>query len=71
MDGYALMYSIPVIDLFAGPGGLGGGFSSLNVKGMPCFRIALSIEKDAFALENRNQRYRKCRAFEVTYVRLS
>lgn len=26
--------------------------------------------KDAFALENRNQRYRKCRAFEVTYVRL-
>jgi ATP-dependent Lon protease len=27
--------------------------------------------KDAFALENRNQRYRKCRAFEVTYVRLS
>jgi ATP-dependent Lon protease len=25
--------------------------------------------KDAFALENRNQRYRKCRAFEVTYVR--
>ena len=25
-------------------------------------------DKDAFALENRNQRYRKCRAFEVTYV---
>lgn len=24
--------------------------------------------KDAFALENRNQRYRKCRAFEVTYI---
>jgi len=28
-------------------------------------------DKDAFAIENRNQRYRKCRAFEVTYVRLS
>ena len=27
-------------------------------------------DKDAFALENRNQRYRKCRAFEITYVRL-
>ncbi|HOY84023.1 MAG TPA: BREX system Lon protease-like protein BrxL [Candidatus Syntrophosphaera sp.] len=26
--------------------------------------------KDAFALENRNQRYRRCRAFEVTYVKL-
>ncbi len=26
-------------------------------------------DKDAFAIENRNQRYRKCRAFEVTYVR--
>ncbi|HQH50276.1 MAG TPA: BREX system Lon protease-like protein BrxL [Candidatus Cloacimonadota bacterium] len=25
-------------------------------------------DKDAFAIENRNQRYRKCRAFEVTYV---
>lgn len=26
-------------------------------------------DKDAFALENRNQRYRRCRAFEVTYVK--
>jgi ATP-dependent Lon protease len=25
--------------------------------------------RDAFALENRNQKYRKCRAFEVTYVK--
>ncbi len=25
--------------------------------------------KDAFALENRNQKYRKCRSFEVTYVK--
>lgn len=26
-------------------------------------------DKDAFAIENRNQRYRKCRAFEVTYMK--
>jgi hypothetical protein len=25
-------------------------------------------DKDAFAIENRNQRYKKYRAFEVTYV---
>lgn len=37
---------IPVIDIFAGPGGLGEGFSSL---GHNKFRIALSIEKDPYA----------------------
>jgi DNA (cytosine-5)-methyltransferase 1 len=41
--------SIPVVDLFAGPGGLGEGFSAYRpVKGSP-FRIALSIEKDRLA----------------------
>jgi DNA (cytosine-5)-methyltransferase 1 len=41
---------IPVIDLFAGPGGLGEGFSSLlNEKGNNFFKIVLSIEKDTFA----------------------
>lgn len=40
------MYQIPVIDLFAGPGGLGEGFSSVYEDSNPCFRIALSIEKD-------------------------
>jgi DNA (cytosine-5)-methyltransferase 1 len=41
---------IPIIDLFAGPGGLGEGFSRLPV-GTPekAFRIALSIEKDPYA----------------------
>lgn len=41
---------IPVIDLFAGPGGLGEGFSSLlDQKQQPFFEIALSIEKDPIA----------------------
>jgi DNA (cytosine-5)-methyltransferase 1 len=41
---------IPVIDLFAGPGGLGEGFSALtDEKGNRVFRIALSVEKDEYA----------------------
>ena len=38
---------IPVIDLFAGPGGLGEGFSSLNDG--KTFRIMVSAEKDPVA----------------------
>lgn len=39
--------SIPVIDVFAGPGGLGEGFSSLiDENGNPVFDITLSIEMD-------------------------
>lgn len=42
--------AIPVIDLFAGPGGLGEGFSSLTDENENnCFKIVLSIEKDTFA----------------------
>lgn len=41
--------SIPVIDLFAGPGGLGEGFSGFSDNGRHPFRIALSIEKDETA----------------------
>lgn len=41
--------AIPIIDVFAGPGGLGEGFSSLEVGGTHPFRIALSIEKDPVA----------------------
>lgn len=41
---------IPVIDLFAGPGGLGEGFSALGrSEGRPRFKVCLSIEKDAIA----------------------
>ncbi len=43
---------IPVIDIFAGPGGLGEGFSSLRIPshGIP-FHVCLSIEKDLYAWE--------------------
>lgn len=40
--------SIPVIDLFAGPGGLGEGFS--RFKGVH-FEVGVSIEKDGMAFE--------------------
>lgn len=41
---------IPVIDIFAGPGGLSEGFSAgIETGGTGRFRIALSIEKDAVA----------------------
>lgn len=43
---------IPIIDIFAGPGGLGEGFSSLHGDdGEPIFKIKLSIEKDFFAYQ--------------------
>src|SRR5688500_17708522 len=42
--------AIPIIDLFAGPGGLGEGFASLlNKDGERVFKIGLSVEKDDFA----------------------
>jgi DNA (cytosine-5)-methyltransferase 1 len=40
---------IPIIDLFAGPGGLGEGFASVQHERSPAFDIRLSIEKDAVA----------------------
>jgi DNA (cytosine-5)-methyltransferase 1 len=44
------MSIVPVIDLFAGPGGLGEGFSSvLDNNDRSIFNIALSIEKDPVA----------------------
>lgn len=45
-DGMAASDLIPVIDLFAGPGGLGEGFSAARRRGRGMFRIALSVEKD-------------------------
>jgi len=43
---------IPVIDLFAGPGGLGEGFSAFDRT--PQFKICLSIEKSRLLLTDRN-----------------
>jgi DNA (cytosine-5)-methyltransferase 1 len=43
--------AVPVIDLFAGPGGLGEGFSAFQADGAQPFKIHLSIEKDAHAHE--------------------
>ena len=40
---------IPVIDLFAGPGGLGEGFSAFRRGRHSVFKIGVSIEKDPFA----------------------
>ncbi|MCY3674011.1 MAG: DNA cytosine methyltransferase [Paracoccaceae bacterium] len=41
--------SIGVIDLFAGPGGLGEGFSSIGDVENRSFEIAMSVEKDSVA----------------------
>jgi DNA (cytosine-5)-methyltransferase 1 len=42
--------SVPVIDLFAGPGGLCEGFTSfVNEEGQKPFNVRVSIEKDAVA----------------------
>lgn len=40
---------IKVIDLFAGPGGLGEGFSACRPNGKQAFKIAISIEKEESA----------------------
>lgn len=41
--------TIPVIDIFAGPGGLGEGFSAFETGGHNPFEVKLSIEKDSCA----------------------
>lgn len=41
--------SFGVVDLFAGPGGLGEGFASAELNGHKPFHIAISVEKEASA----------------------
>lgn len=50
MDRTELAYPIPVVDIFAGPGGLSEGFAALkDGNGQQVFSICISIEKDADA----------------------
>lgn len=42
---------IPVVDIFAGPGGLAEGFSSINAGGQRLFDIRLSVEKETDPFE--------------------
>ncbi len=53
-----------IVDLFAGPGGLGEGFASLGEDGHTPFRICISIEKEAAAHRTLTLRafLRECRA---------
>jgi DNA (cytosine-5)-methyltransferase 1 len=53
---------IPVIDIFAGPGGLGEGFSSWRgPRGAERFRLSISIEKDLNAHATlRLRAFRRC-----------
>src|SRR4051794_1693510 len=43
--------AIPVIDLFAGPGGLGEGFSAFYLENSCDFQVRLSVEKDFDAFQ--------------------
>jgi DNA (cytosine-5)-methyltransferase 1 len=40
---------VPVVDLFAGPGGLGEGFSRVKFRGRNVFKTVISVEKDPYA----------------------
>lgn len=51
MEGNADPTDFAVVDLFAGPGGLGEGFAAAGSEGEPRMRIRLSIEKETFAVE--------------------
>jgi len=56
---------IPVVDLFAGPGGLGEGFSRVeDGKGRKVFKTIISIEKDPYAINTL-----RLRAFYRSWLR--
>jgi DNA (cytosine-5)-methyltransferase 1 len=57
--------AVPVVDLFAGPGGLGEGFSAFESAGLKCFDVRLSIEKDPVACATLTLR-KFFRQFEIT-----
>ena len=47
----------PVVDLFAGPGGLGEGFSKCNGSGKPDFKVVAAIERDESARQTLTLRH--------------
>ena len=52
------MCSTPVVDLFAGPGGLGEGFAELcNDSGESSFRVVAAIERDESARQTLTLRH--------------
>ncbi len=54
--------TIPVIDLFAGPGGLGEGFNMAECSDKnSCFKVYLAVEKDPMA-----HKTLKLRSFSVS-----
>jgi DNA (cytosine-5)-methyltransferase 1 len=61
--------SIPVIDLFAGPGGLGEGFAAATTRNRPAFHLKLSVECDPFAHQTLTLRA-FCREFTSAGKRL-
>ena len=44
-----MLNPIKIVDLFAGPGGLGEGFASVGPDNKPKFKIVVSVEKEAAA----------------------
>jgi len=49
--------AVPIIDIFAGPGGLGEGFAALtDAHGQHSFRLALSVEKESIACQTLRMR---------------
>ena len=40
---------VPIVDVFAGSGGLGEGYARFSAQGNRKFRLALSVEKDPLA----------------------
>jgi len=60
-------YPVPVIDLFAGPGGLAEGFSSVLSEGARVFKIKLSVEKE-YDPHKTLQLRSFCRQFEPGYL---
>ena len=63
--------AFPIVDIFAGPGGLGEGFATLeNPSGGRAFKSVISIERDEFAHQTLHLRH-FLRAFSETISHLN